>query len=89
MHLLYLTLIIALAINIDYKHTQGIVIIQGTITITTYVLSVHQIDRQLIPLLSLPQIDRWTTHTSHMGSYLSIYVFQYVQMYNAFCMLSL
>ena len=28
------TLIIALAVNIYYKHTQGVVIIQGTITIT-------------------------------------------------------
>ena len=34
MHLLYSTLIIALAMNIYYKHTQGVVITQGMITIT-------------------------------------------------------
>ena len=39
MHLLYYTLIIALAIDINYKHIQGVVIIQGTITITVLVMS--------------------------------------------------
>ena len=46
-------------------------------------------DRQLILLLSLPQIGRWTTHTSHMGSFLSIYAFQHIQTYNAFCIIPL
>ena len=60
----------------------------GPITVVSCI-SIHQIDRQPIPLLSPPQIHRWKIHTSYMGSYLSIYVFQHVQTYNAFCILSL